>query len=127
MRQIGVRDEAAMIGGIGTCGRVLCCKSWLQKFESINVKMAKVQRVSLNPSSISGMCGRLKCCLRYEYDQYCDALHGIPRDGTIVETADGKGKVIDQNTLERKVRVRLEDDRVCNYDVDDICILRNSP
>lgn len=125
MRQIGVRDEAAMIGGLGTCGRVLCCTSWLQKFESINVKMAKAQRVSLNPGTISGMCGRLKCCLRYEYDQYCDALHGMPRDGTIVETADGKGRVIDQNIMERRVRVRLDDEHVREYDVGDICILRS--
>ena len=124
MRQIGVRDEAAMIGGLGTCGRVLCCTSWLQKFEPINVKMVKAQHVSLNPSAISGMCGRLKCCLKYEYEQYCEASRGMPRDGSIVETTDGSGCVIDQNTMERKVRVRLEDDRVFDYDVDDIRILR---
>jgi cell fate regulator YaaT (PSP1 superfamily) len=124
MRQIGVRDEAAMIGGLGTCGRALCCTTWLQKFESINVKMAKAQRVSLNPSAISGMCGRLKCCLRFEYDQYCESSRGIPRDGSIVETSDGCGCVIDQNIMERKVRVRLEDERILDYYVDDICILR---
>jgi cell fate regulator YaaT (PSP1 superfamily) len=124
MRQIGVRDEAAMIGGLGTCGRVLCCTSWIKKFESINVKMAKAQRISLNPSAITGMCGRLKCCLRYEYEQYCESSRGLPRDGDPVETTDGRGSVIDQNIMERKIRVRLEDDRVVDYDVDDIRVLR---
>jgi len=126
MRQIGVRDEAAMIGGLGTCGRVLCCTAWLQKFESINVKMAKAQRISLNPSAISGMCGRLKCCLRYEYDQYCEASRGMPREGAVVETTDGSGSVIDQNIMERKVRVRLEDKRIFDYDVDDVRVVRAS-
>lgn len=124
MRQIGVRDEAAVIGGLGTCGRVLCCSSWIQKFESINVKMAKAQRVSLNPSAITGMCGRLKCCLQYEYDQYCESARGLPRDGDIVETSDGRGCVIDQNIMERKIRVRLEDARILDYDVEDIRVLR---
>ncbi len=125
MRQIGVRDEAALIGGLGPCGRVQCCCSWLQKFESINVKMAKNQRLSLNPGAISGMCGRLKCCLRYENEQYRDASRGMPRDGALVEGPDGKGCVIDQNTMGRTVRVRLEDDRILDYDVDDIRILRS--
>jgi len=120
MRQIGVRDEAGMIGGLGPCGRVQCCCSWLKNFDSINVKMAKVQRLSLNPSAISGMCGRLKCCLRYEYDQYRECSRGIPREGSVVETANGKGRVIDHNTLGRTVRVRLEDDSVADYDVDDV-------
>lgn len=124
MRQIGVRDEAAMIGGLGTCGRVLCCSSWIQKFESINVRMAKAQRISLNPSAITGMCGRLKCCLRYEYEQYCESARGLPRDGDPVETTDGRGFVIDQNIMERKIRIRLEDDRVLDYDVEDIRVLR---
>ncbi len=124
MRQIGVRDEAAVIGGLGTCGRVLCCSSWIQKFESINVKMAKAQRISLNPSAITGMCGRLKCCLQYEYEQYCESSRGLPRDNDPVETTDGRGLVVDQNIMERKVRVRLEDDRMLDYDVDDIRVLR---
>jgi cell fate regulator YaaT (PSP1 superfamily) len=120
LRQIGVRDEAAMIGGLGPCGRVQCCCSWLKHFESVNVRMARTQRLSLNPNAISGMCGRLKCCLRYENDQYRDALKGMPREGTRVETPDGRGKVIDINTLPRKVRVRLEDERIIEYDVDDL-------
>ena len=125
MRQIGVRDEAAMIGGLGPCGRVQCCTSWLRKFESINVKMAKNQRVPLNPTTISGMCGRLKCCLRYENEQYREAARGIPREGSIVETTDGKGCVIDHNTMGRTVRVRLEDDRIEDYDVEDVHIMRS--
>lgn len=126
MRQIGVRDEAALIGGLGPCGRVQCCCAWLQKFESINVKMAKTQRLSLNPNAISGMCGRLKCCLRYEYEQYREASRGLPRDGALVEGPDGKGTVIEQNILERTLRVRLEDERILDYAVDDIRFLRSS-
>ena len=124
MRQIGVRDEAALIGGLGPCGRVQCCCSWLKSFESVNVRMARVQRLSLNPGAISGMCGRLKCCLRYEHDQYREALHGMPREGALVESPDGRAKVIDIVTLARRVRVRLEDDRVMEYDVDDLRMLR---
>lgn len=124
MRQIGVRDEAALIGGLGPCGRVQCCTAWLKNFESVNVRMARVQRLSLNPGAISGMCGRLKCCLRYEHEQYQEALRGLPREGTLVETPDGGGKVIDVVTLARRVRVRLEGERVMEYDVDDLRLLR---
>ncbi len=124
MRQIGVRDEAALIGGLGPCGREQCCCSWLKHFESVNVRMARVQRLSLNPTAISGMCGRLKCCLRYEHEQYREALHGMPREGTFVEGPDGTGTVIDVVTLARRVRVRLEDQRVMEYDVDDVQLLR---
>jgi len=120
LRQIGVRDEAALIGGLGPCGRVQCCCSWLKTFESVNVRMARTQRLSLNPNAISGMCGRLKCCLRYEYDQYREALQGMPREGTRVETPDGRGRVIDVITLPRRVRVRLEDERIMAYDVDEL-------
>lgn len=125
MRQIGVRDEAGMIGGLGPCGRVQCCSSWLRSFESVNVRMARVQGLSLNPSAISGMCGRLKCCLRYENEQYREALHGLPRKGALVETPDGWGKVIDVVTLERRLRVRLEDGLIEEYAVDDLQNLRN--
>ncbi len=117
MRQIGVRDEAALIGGLGPCGREQCCCSWLKKFESVNVRMARVQKLSLNPGAISGMCGRLKCCLRYEHDQYRDALQGMPREGAYVDGPDGRGKVLDLNALAGRVRVRLEDGQVMDYDV----------
>ena len=120
MKQIGVRDEAGIIGGTGTCGRSLCCCSWLRHFESINVKMAKAQRLSLNPSAMSGMCGRLKCCLRYEYDCYKEMNKHLPRDGESVKCPDGVGVVVDKNVLEQKVRVRLEDRRVLEYGVDQV-------
>lgn len=120
LRQIGVRDEAALIGGLGPCGRVQCCCSWLKAFESVNVRMARTQRLSLNPTAISGMCGRLKCCLRYEYEQYQEALQGMPREGTRVETPDGSGRVIDIITLPQRVRVRLDDERIMEYDVDEL-------
>jgi cell fate regulator YaaT (PSP1 superfamily) len=123
MRQIGVRDEAALIGGLGPCGRAMCCASWLKSFESINVKMAKAQRLSLNPGAISGMCGRLKCCLRYEYDNYVTCGRGMPREGSVVECSDGRGRVIDRNILSRLVKVRLEDERVFDYAVDDVRVV----
>jgi len=123
MRQIGVRDEAGLIGGIGPCGRNQCCCTWLRNFESINVKMAKTQRLSLNPTAISGMCGRLKCCLRYEQDQYVECGKGMPRDGAKVECADGRGRVVDQNILCRCVKVRLEGDGTREYPVDDIRVM----
>ncbi len=123
MRQIGVRDEAALIGGMGPCGRVMCCCTWLRNFESINVKMAKTQRLSLNPNAISGMCGRLKCCLRYEHESYLECGRGMPRDGATVECTDGRGFVIDRNILSRTVKVRLEDERVIEYAVDDVRVI----
>lgn len=116
MKHIGVRDEAGIIGGMGPCGRELCCASWLKKFESINVRMAKAQRLSLNPVAISGMCGRLKCCLRYEFDQYMEADRGMPRDGDVVEGPEGEGVVCGKDILAGKVKVRLEDSRVFEYD-----------
>ncbi len=121
MRQIGVRDEAALVGGIGVCGREQCCASWLRHFEAINVRMARVQRLSLNPTGISGMCGRLKCCLRYEDEQYQQAQVGLPREGSRVECPEGTGRVVDLKILERRVRVRLDDDRILEYAVDELC------
>ncbi len=120
--QIGVRDEAKIIGGIGPCGRTLCCCSFLDKFASINVKMAKIQRISLNPTSMSGMCDRLKCCLSYEYDQYREMSKTLPNHGKKVETPDGSGVVINTNTMAQKVDVQLEDKRIITYNVDDIML-----
>lgn len=120
MKQIGVRDEAGHIGGMGPCGRAMCCCSWLHRFESINVKMAKAQGLSLNPATISGMCGRLKCCLRYEYDQYKELGRKLPREGTTVECPDGRGKVIGRDVLTQRVRVRVDQDRVVEVAADDI-------
>ncbi len=123
LRQIGVRDEAGLIGGIGPCGRRMCCCDWLKKFDSVNVKMAKNQQLSLNPATISGMCGRLKCCLRYENDMYVKCSRGLPRHGAGVECPDGQGTVAEVNILVRKVKVRLEDGRLVEYPLDDIRIL----
>lgn len=107
LRQIGVRDEAKMLGGIGSCGRDLCCHSWLSDFQPVSIKMAKVQNLSLNPSKISGICGRLMCCLNYENDIYMEFRKGMPDIGEKVRTPDGFGKVVDTNLLERDVKVRL--------------------
>ena len=107
LRQIGVRDEAKMLGGIGSCGRDLCCHSWLSDFQPVSIKMAKVQNLSLNPSKISGICGRLMCCLKYENEIYMEFRKGMPDIGEKVRTPDGFGKVVDTNLLERDVKVRL--------------------
>lgn len=107
LRQIGVRDEAKMVGGIGTCGRSLCCHSWLSEFEPVSIKMAKVQNLSLNPTKISGICGRLMCCLKYENDVYCELKKGMPDTGERVKTPDGIAIVVETNLLENKVKTRL--------------------
>ena len=107
LRQIGVRDEAKMLGGIGSCGKSLCCSSWLSDFEPVSIKMAKVQNLSLNPTKISGICGRLMCCLKYENDVYMELRKGLPDNGEKVKTRDGMGKVVETNILESKVKVRL--------------------
>lgn len=107
LRQIGVRDEAKMMGGIGACGRSLCCNSWLSEFEPVSIKMAKIQNLSLNPTKISGICGRLMCCLKYENDTYTELRKGMPDVGEKVKTADGFAKVIEANLLKNVVKVRL--------------------
>lgn len=112
LRQIGVRDEAKMVGGIGPCGRITCCKQFLGEFEPVSIKMAKEQSLSLNPSKISGLCGRLMCCLKYEQDNYEELIKSLPNIGALVNTEKGRGTVVETYTLlERvKVRVKLEDD-----------------
>lgn len=109
LRQIGVRDEAKMLGGIGPCGRVLCCSSWLGDFEPVSIKMAKDQNLSLNPTKISGLCGRLMCCLKYEHDNYESAREEMPAVGKIVITSLGEGKVTGINASDRTVYVQLFD------------------
>ncbi len=109
LRQIGVRDEAKMCGGFGPCGRELCCCRFLKDFEPVTIKMAKDQNLSLNPPKISGLCGRLMCCLSYEHKHYKEMNRGLPREGERVETAEGKGKVISVNILKRLATVVLED------------------
>ena len=110
LRQIGVRDEAKMLGGIGSCGRALCCHSWLADFEPVSIKMAKVQNLSLNPSKISGICGRLMCCLKYENDIYMEFRRGMPDVGEKIKTPDGMAKVVETNLLENTIKVRLYTD-----------------
>ncbi len=108
LRQIGVRDETAIHGGIGICGRQLCCSSFLDDFSSINVRMAKEQDLSLTPSSISGACGRLKCCLKFEHEGYKQLEKTMPRLGDICECESGKGRVCDRNLLTQEVTLQLE-------------------
>ena len=111
LRQIGVRDEAKMIGGIGICGRPYCCHQFLDDFQPVSTKMAKVQSLSLNPTKISGSCGRLMCCLRYEQEAYEDLIKKVPKQGAFVETKDGYGTAVSVNLLRQTVKVRLDDDR----------------
>lgn len=110
LRQVGVRDEAAIQGGLGSCGRPFCCATFLDRFESVNVRMAKNQGLSLNPANISGACGRLKCCLRYEDEFYAEKNREYPRPGCRCETPCGKGRVVDRNVLTGKLRVQLDDE-----------------
>ncbi len=108
MRQIGVRDEAKMVCGMGGCGRELCCATFLNRFDLVSVKMAKEQNLALNPSKISGVCGRLMCCLSYEFSTYLELKKNLPKVGKHVVTRSGKGKVIRQNVLNQTVTVELE-------------------
>lgn len=112
MRQIGVRDSARLIGGTGICGRCLCCRTFLKDFEAVSVKMAKAQRLALNPSSIGGACGRLKCCLKYEYECYRRMGEKLPRDGTRVRCPEGVGRVVDKDILRQRVKVMTADGRL---------------
>ncbi|SHF06258.1 Cell fate regulator YaaT, PSP1 superfamily (controls sporulation, competence, biofilm development) [Seinonella peptonophila] len=107
LRQIGVRDEAKLLGGIGPCGRVLCCSSFLGDFEPVSIKMAKDQSLSLNPAKISGLCGRLMCCLKFENDSYENIKERMPDIGQQVVTPDGDGRVVVLNLLEKRVQVKL--------------------
>ncbi|TDL60262.1 stage 0 sporulation protein [Rhodococcus qingshengii] len=121
LRQIGVRDEAKMLGGIGPCGRMLCCSTFLGDFDPVSIKMAKDQNLSLNPTKISGLCGRLMCCLKYENDEYEAAKAQLPDLGEMIETPQGRGKVVGLNILERVLQVELkEQDRVLEYTLDEI-------
>ncbi|CUA81032.1 MULTISPECIES: PSP1 domain-containing protein [Anoxybacillus] len=121
LRQIGVRDEAKMLGGIGPCGRMLCCSTFLGDFDPVSIKMAKDQNLSLNPTKISGLCGRLMCCLKYENDEYETAKEQLPDLGEMIETPLGLGKVVGLNILERVLQVELvEKERVVEYTIDEL-------
>ena len=128
LRQIGVRDEVRKLGGNGVCGRELCCCSFLNDFDIVSIKMAKEQSASLNPSKISGNCGRLMCCLKYEQNVYEEKNSRLPREGAIVETADGKGVVCGVETLKEKIKVQFENEEgksYKTYDAVDIKIIKN--
>lgn len=118
LRQIGVRDEAKSIGGLGPCGRNLCCSSWLGDFQPVSIKMAKDQSLSLNPTKISGICGRLFCCLKYEHDVYVEAIEKVPPVGAIVKVDGNKGKVIETNPLLEQAKIEFNDKtiRICMKD-----------
>jgi cell fate regulator YaaT (PSP1 superfamily) len=109
MRQIGVRDEAKMVCGIGGCGRELCCAKFMNRFELVSVKMAKEQNLALNPTKISGICGRLMCCLAYEYPTYLELKKDLPKVGKHIVTRSGRGKIVRQNVLNQTVTVELEE------------------
>ena len=127
LRQIGVRDEAKMLGGLGICGRPFCCSQFLEEFQPVSIKMAKTQNLSLNPTKISGTCGRLMCCLKYEQDAYEDLVKHSPKQESFVETPDGAGTVSSVNLLRQTVQVRLEsapETPKCYHNCE-LCIIRN--
>ncbi len=127
LRQIGVRDKAKMVGGLGICGRPFCCASFLDDFQPVSIKMAKTQNLSLNPTKISGTCGRLMCCLKYEQDAYEDLLRTSPKPESFVDTPDGRGTVIEIDLLRQRVKVRMEDspETIGTYANTDIAVLRS--
>jgi hypothetical protein len=120
MRQIGVRDEAKMVGGIGICGRELCCSSFLRDFQPVSVKMAKEQNLALNPNKISGQCGRLLCCLDYEYDTYCCLRKNFPKSGKRVRTVNAVGVVDKVNILTGNITLKLDDNKIIVIKRDEI-------
>lgn len=121
LRQIGVRDEAKMLGGIGPCGRMLCCSTFLGDFEPVSIKMAKDQNLSLNPTKISGLCGRLMCCLKYENDMYESAKKALPDMYKKIDTSYGRGKVVGLNMLERIVKVEIQENgQVVEFTLDEL-------
>jgi len=119
LKQIGVRDEARMVGGCGSCGRELCCSSFLKDFDPVTIKMAKVQNLPLNPSKISGLCGRLMCCLGYENQCYRELSRGLPKVGKEIKTGQGKGKVIAVNPLKKTVTVDFGEGNIRNVKIDE--------
>ncbi len=127
LRQIGVRDKAKMVGGLGICGRPFCCASFLDDFQPVSIKMAKTQNLSLNPTKISGTCGRLMCCLKYEQFAYEDLIRNSPKAESLVDTPEGRGTVVDVELLKERVKVRLEDqpDTVAVFSNNEIAVLRS--
>ena len=127
LRQIGVRDKAKMVGGLGICGRPFCCGTFLDDFQPVSIKMAKTQNLSLNPTKISGTCGRLMCCLKYEQDAYEDLLRSAPKAESFVDTPEGRGTVVEVDLLRQRVKVRMEDqpETISVFANDEIAVLRS--
>ena len=127
LRQIGVRDKAKMVGGLGICGRPFCCATFLDDFQPVSIKMAKTQNLSLNPTKISGTCGRLMCCLKYEQDAYEDLLRTAPKTESFVDTPEGRGTVVEVDVLRQRVKVRMEEspETITMFRNEDIAILRS--
>jgi len=127
LRQIGVRDKAKMVGGLGICGRPFCCASFLEDFQPVSIKMAKTQNLSLNPTKISGTCGRLMCCLKYEQDAYEDLIRSSPKLDSFVDTPEGRGTVVELDLLRQRVKVRLEEspETIAVFANSDIAVLRS--
>ena len=127
LRQIGVRDKAKMVGGLGICGRPFCCASFLEDFQPVSIKMAKTQNLSLNPTKISGTCGRLMCCLKYEQDAYEDLIRTSPKLESFVDTPEGRGTVVEIDLLRQRVKVRMEDapETISVFKNTDIAVLRS--
>ena len=127
LRQIGVRDKAKMVGGLGICGRPFCCSSFLEDFQPVSIKMAKTQNLSLNPTKISGSCGRLMCCLKYEQEAYEDLLRRSPKPDSFVDTPEGRGTVTEVDLLRSRVKVRMEDspETISVFSNEEIAVFRN--
>ena len=127
LRQIGVRDKAKMVGGLGICGRPFCCASFLDDFQPVSIKMAKTQHLSLNPTKISGTCGRLMCCLKYEQDTYEALIRRSPKEDSFVDTPEGRGTVVEVDLLRSRVKVRMEEDAntISVFSNDEIAVLRS--
>lgn len=120
LRQVGVRDEAKIIGGLGNCGNICCCKKFLNNFSIVSIKMVKEQSLALNPAKISGICGRLMCCLSYEYDMYVEYKKGFPKLGKRIKIPQGEGKVVKHNTLSSSITIELEDGKEITLPAKDV-------
>ena len=127
LRQIGVRDEAKLLGGLGRCGRMLCCSTWLTEFNPVSIKMAKQQDLPLSPMEISGLCGRLLCCLAYENQYYAEVKARLPKRGKMVDTPHGSGKVIQVNAIQETVQVQLENQMVVEVSGQELATVTQPP
>lgn len=126
LRQVGVRDEVKIVGGLGNCGNICCCKKFLNNFSIVSIKMVKEQSLALNPSKISGICGRLMCCLSYEYDMYMEYKKGFPKLGKRIKLPQGEGKVVKHNTLNSSITIEIEDGKEITVTAKELQALKNA-